>query len=442
MKARRNGFTSIAAVPIFGAAALIVLALVAVIGSAQAAPSTKGFTAEVRLTDATTSPNTFTLTLKNISRNNVVGSANFTAPLNFTVAADTQAVSSSGNRPWTVTSDGTTGLVKFRANSSADALKPSEFVRAIVSGVTIPSGCSVAAWTVEAKQSNDFSGQPGNAIQPDLAASDLVPLGSFAVGPDIVTVKGDQTIPAIETLKPPFAWTATAKDTCGNNKPNYSGASATLIPTGLTNATYDPTSGLELAWVNGVGTVSFTPKVTETGNRLKVTDTVTGVNASSKSGSSDFFDVTDTICVPGQVDPCEWKGGQGNGIIAHSNSPTAGANLGIGFNSSLSSPPRASFTCNGGSNGLLGGAVVNINPRGFTAPFDVDLTYKKSISGNGPASSFVFCDSHDGTIWTTTPTCTSPLTDTPCIKTQKRVTGGDLLIVLTVTQADPWGGAR
>ena len=145
--------------------------------------------------------------------------------------------------------------------------------------------------------------------------------------------------------------------------------------------------------------------------------------------------------MPGQTLPCEWKGGKNDGIIAHSDSPPPNANLGIGFNSSLSSPPRANFSCDGGSD-ALGEAVVNINPRGFTSPFDVSITYKKSISGNGAASGFVFCVSHDGTKWDTAPECTSPLTLTPCIKTQKRVTGGDLLFVLTVTQADPWGGAR
>jgi hypothetical protein len=436
----RGTRSTIAVVTTLVVAALMLTALVAVIGSAQAASQTKVFASEVRLTDATTSLNTFTLTLKNVSRNNVVGSANFTAPTGFAVPTATQSVTSSGNGSWTVTSGGSR-VVEFRAGSSGDTLKPGEFVRASVSNVTIPTGCTVAAWTVEAKQSNDFSGQPGNAIQPDLAASDLVPLGSFAVSPEILTVKGGQSIPAIETDKA-FKWTATAKDTCGLTKSNYAGTTAALTPTGLTSATYAPTSGL--TWVNGVGTVDFTPTVTETGNRLKVSDTVTKVNASSTSGTGiDFFDVTDTICVPGQSDPCEWKGGKNDGITAHTDPLETGENLGIGFNSSLSSPPRASFTCNGGST-PLGEAVVNINPRGFTAPFDVDLTYKKSISGNGPASSFVFCDSHDGTTdpWTATLPCTSPLTVTPCIKTQKRITGGDLLVVLTVTQADPWTAGR
>lgn len=450
MKVRGTPSTS-AAVSTLVAAALLITALVAVIGSAQAAPQTKVFASEVRLTNAVTlGLKTFTLTLKNVSKNNTVGSANFTAPPNFAVDAATQSATSSGNGLWTVTSDGSR-LVTFRADSSAAALKSGQFVQAVVSVAEIPSGCTDAAWTTEAKQSNDFSSSAGNAIQLDVVASDLTPLGSFAVGPPIVTVKGSppQTIPAIET-KDPFTWSAAAKDTCGQDKPNYSGSSAILTPTGLTDATYVPQPGppdTGLTWVSGVGTVTFTPKVTETGNRLKVTDSITNVNASSTStvAAGGFFDVTDTICVPGQTERCEWTGGKKNGIIAHADAPTnAGANLGIGFNSNISSPPRANFTCNGASDGLLDDAVVNINPRGFTLPFDVDITYKKSISGNGPASSFVFCDSHDGTEWSGTPTpaCTSPLTVTPCIKTQKRTSGGDLLFVLTFTQADPWGGAR
>ena len=75
------------------------------------------------------------------------------------------------------------GVVKFRATSSAVALKPGESVSAVVTVVTIPSGCVDATWTIEAKQSNDFSGQPGNDFQPELAASDLVPLGSFDIDP-------------------------------------------------------------------------------------------------------------------------------------------------------------------------------------------------------------------------------------------------------------------
>ena len=54
MKARRNGFASGVAVPTLGAAALIILALVAVIGSAQAAPAKKFYNATVDVQNTST----------------------------------------------------------------------------------------------------------------------------------------------------------------------------------------------------------------------------------------------------------------------------------------------------------------------------------------------------------------------------------------------------
>jgi hypothetical protein len=432
MKVRRTGSTTIAALVTGGACALL---LVAVIGSAQAAPSTKVYDASVHLTNAPTSGSTFTLKLTNETKSKqVLGSANFTAPPNFTVPTASQTFTTIDGHSWTVASGGS-AVVTFRAASGGDALNPGESVSASVSTV-IPSSCTPqpgdggtsALWTTEAKQSNDFSGQPGNDAQINPQASDLQPLGSFSVAP-IQTIKDGQTIPAVYTDKP-YTSTTTAYDTCGNVKTNYSGA--TLTHTFLTGASFTPSTGL--SWSNGLGTVTFTPIVTETGNNLTVTDAGTAVTATSND-----FDVSDTLCTPGQTEPCEWKTKSG-GIIAHSDPPPAGANLGIGFNSSTSSPPRANFSCDGGST-PVGDSVVNINPRGYpSAPFTVSLTYKKSVSGNGPASSFVFCVSEDGSQWSTAPSCTDPVTTTPCVQTQKRVTGGDLLIVLNVSQGDPWGG--
>ena len=53
MNARRNGFTSRGAIATIGAAALVLAALVAVIGSAQAAPSTKIYDATVHVAERT-----------------------------------------------------------------------------------------------------------------------------------------------------------------------------------------------------------------------------------------------------------------------------------------------------------------------------------------------------------------------------------------------------
>jgi len=421
----------------FGVAALVLAALVTVIGQAQAAPSTKNYDAFVRLTNAagTNGSSTFTLKLTNETKSKqVIGSANFTAPPNFTVPTSSQPITTADGHSWSVASDGS-AVVKLRAASGGVALNPGESVSASVTATVPGAGsCTSAFWTTQAKQSNDFSGQPGNDATMNPQASDLQPLGSFAIAA-IQTIKDGQTIPAIYTNQP-YVSTTTAKDTCGNVKTNYTGA--TRSQTFLTGASFTPSSGL--SWSNGVGTVTITPIVTETANNITLTDPTTAVTA-----TSNFFDVTDTLCTPADTVPCEWKGGKNSGIIAHSDPPPANANLGIGFNSTLSSTPRASFSCDGGTT-PVGDAVVNINPRGYTTgvPFTVSLTYKKSISGNGSANAFVVCVSDDGSTgsWTTAPACTSPVTATPCVQTQKRVTGGDLLIVLYVTQGDPWGGIK
>ena len=411
MKVRRTGFTAVAA-------ALTVAALVAVIGAAQAAPSGKSYTANVRLTAAGGSH--FTLTLKNdMKSKQPLGSANFTAPAGFSVPSSSQSVTQGGNT-WTVASDGSR-VITFRPSTSGDALLPNESLSASVN-VTVPGSCSSALWQVQAKQSNDFSGQPGNDFLVNLETSDLIPLGSFVIAP-IQTVKDGQTIPAILT-EVAHPSSTTAKDTCGLTKTNYAGAVRTQ--TFLTQATFLPTSGL--SWTNGIGTLSITPEWTETGNELIVTDPTTGI-----SDTSDPFDTTDKLCTPSET-VCEWEDEDKN-IKANSSPPPTGANLGIGFNSLLP------FDC-AGEDDPIGGSIVNINPRGFTLPYTISLTYQKSATGNGSPSTFDVCLSKEnGAADWDEPlsACESPAV-APCIQDRKRVNGGDLLVVLFLSPTDPWGG--
>jgi hypothetical protein len=410
MKVRRAGLATVGA-------ALSLAALVAVIGAAQAAPSGKSYTANVRLTAAGGSH--FTLALKNdLKSKQPLGSANFTAPVGFSVPSSSQSITQGGNT-WTVASDGSR-VVTFRPSTSDDALLPNESLSASVN-VTVPGSCSSALWQVQAKQSNDFSGQPGNDFLVNSATSDLIPLGSFAIAP-IQTVKDEQTIPAILT-EVPHPSSTTAKDTCGNTKTNYTGAVRTQ--TFLTQATFSPTSGLN--WTNGIGTLSITPEWTETGNELKVTDPTTGI-----SDTSDPFDTTDKLCTPSETS-CQWED-EGKKILAETDPPLPGANIGIGFNSLLP------FECAGG-NEPIGDSIVNINPRGYTAPYTVSLTYDKSATGNGPASSFDVCLSKDnGDTWDTALSECPSSPEEACILERKRVTGGDLLVVLFLFPGDPWGG--
>ena len=406
MRFRRTGLAT-------AGAALGLVALVAVV-AAQAAPQQKTFSATVRVVDGDVSAThaTLRLILTNKTRSQTLGSANFTAPEGITVGA----VVRNADRPGWTASRLSDRVVAFR--STSNALPNGQSVSADVSVTISQSTCGSATWMAQGKQSNDFSGT-GNDFQFDPQGSDLTPLGRFDVAPPIETEKGGQVIPALET-NTSFEWTATAYDLCGDLKPTYTGAS--LTRTFLTGADFDPTGGQTLAWDQGVGTVTFTPTLTETGNRLTVTDTLTGVTE-----SSNFFDVSDTLCVPGP-DPCVW---QKDKIKADAAAPTGNANLGIGFNELLN------FECNNTSE-PLGGAVVNINPRGYEEPFTVSITYSKPFP-NGPASQFVVCftDEDDGTGWSEMPACpASP----PCVLEQKKTTGGELLFVLQLTQDDPWTG--
>jgi len=428
MKARRNGFVSGAAVPTIGAAALVLATLVAVIGSAQAAPSQKKFGATVAVTggQVTSTSAKLKLTLTNDpTARQTLASANFTPPVGVTFPTPPPPVVGLSRSGWTVAVVG--GVVEFR--STSNALGKGESVSADVLVDIDQSSCTNATWSVGAKQSNDFSGS-GNDFEFNPALSDLVALGRFDIA-TIETVTDDgQLVPAILTGQAKVS-TTTAYDICGWNKMTYSGAtrSATL----LTGASYSPTTGL--TWSNGVGTVAITPAVTETDNLLTVTDGTSGV-----TDTSNFFDTTDRLCTSRDTEPCEWSDNAGK-LKVNSTPPPEDASLGIGFNSSLS------FSCGDASATVGDTPLVNINPRYEATAVEaiaVTLTYKKSATGNGSASSFDVCfRKDDATTWSVLSKCAStspPPTAAPCFISRKRVTGGDLEVVLWIETDDPWTG--
>jgi len=429
----------------FASAGLVVLGVIAA-ASAQAAGNTKPYVANVRLENAS-DPNTFRLTLTNDPKaSQSLGSANFTLPANFTAPDGTGAVSNVG-AGFNVTV--VNNVVQFRATSSSTALGKSGTVSADVT-VTIPGAaqCTTAAWTVEAKQSNDFSGQPGNAMT--LGPSDLTPLGSFSIA-QIGTV-ADALFPTVLTTASPdfapFGFNTTALDTCGHVKTTYSGAS--LNYSFLTNATFFSVSANKnvttstygsTAWSNGVADVNVSPVLTETPNSLTVTDPTTAITA-----TSNVFDVVDLACTS-QSAQCVWQNTTKK-ITATTPPPgQTGSSIGIGFNDNIA----GTFSC-GGRTTAIGGSIMNFSPHDLPAgqtTYVVTLTFTKQASGNGPASGFVVClvDSMPTTSgdWNVSPTpdcaTVSPATsNAPCVISKKRVSGGLLQIVLFLAQGDPWGG--
>jgi hypothetical protein len=418
------------------------LAVVGIVASAQAGTSTKVFEAEVHVTTAAApDPNTFTLTLTNDkSSQQALGSANFTAPGGIAVPASTQKITLPSGRHWTVASDGGS-IVTFRADTNGDGLVPTESISADVT-VTIPTTCSPAGpalWKVDAKQSNDFSGQPGNGfVKSTKIPSPLTPLARFAFDPPIGTASGTTPsffVPQIKTKAFDADGTTIvvkAYDTCGALDADYSGATirpTPANPTRLDTATFDPSSGL--SWDGaGTGTVVLTPDTVESNDTLTVTDGQTGIKK-----QSDAFDVVERICA-GANSACTWSNGRGT-INANSTLPdgTSSPSLGLGFR-------KLTPTCSGASGLSIKGDAIDISPH-HVAAYQVTLTYSKSETGNGPASGFVFCISDDDSFsFHSIGACpaTPPTPPLACVVSQKRVTNGALEFVLSLPPGDPWGG--
>jgi hypothetical protein len=461
MNARRNGFASRGAVATIGAAALVLAALVAVIGSAQAAPSKKNYGATVDLAaawtppiaPATTNSATLRLTLSNDQKSNqTLGSANFVAPAGVAVTSvvlqppplppDPPAATTS--RPgWTATRTADGKVVQFRSTSNALTAGAGLYADVIVS--VDATACGDATWTIYVKQSNDFSGA-GNDFSPGTSVN-ARPLGSFEIAQIETVDPRDQTIqvPQILTNENEVVL-VTAKDICGDVYTNYG---TSLGSTAVFDAEpNDPprlvdAGTLAIDWDDGIGSTTLNPKVVETGDTLVITDTLTALNQ-KVSDTSNTFHVVQELCTS-LDDTCVLDNGKirvfGDGPSENQNSNAPDPSLGFGFGS----PTTLNFTCPGDGSptpDAIGGAVVNINPLDYpnNEPIWITVIYKKSDTGNGPATSFLVCKSiNNGQSWS------QPLSEcantpvAPCVK-RKRVTGGDLSVEYFIRPADPWTG--
>jgi hypothetical protein len=411
------------------AAVLAVTIPMIVMASAQAANSTKPYQANVRQTLDT--PGSFHITITNDPRaQQTLASANVTPPAGFGLGSVSNIVSTGG--AFNVSVNGTTNILEFRAASGG--LAKGQSVSADVT-VTLPSAChdglNPAAWHVDARQSNDFSGTPGNFMNLD-PASDLTPLGSFIVDPIQTPVpNGASTLDVPQILvNQPAPLRVTALDTCGGPDSDYNAgafSAKTLDPLRLVDATFaGPT------WAGSsprIGSGSVTPVNVEASDVIVINDAATGISADSNA-----FDVVEKICaVAGTV--CTWTNKRGN-ITAKSTVPgdSGGtASLGLGFR-----PLSATCTTPNGDVPSFGDGV-QINPLHYTGDFAVILTYAKSLTGSGPASGFNYCISKDnGLHWTYVVRCgTTPVAN--CVDI-RRVTGGALQITLYLKANDPFGG--
>ncbi|HJU37117.1 MAG TPA: hypothetical protein VJ716_06855 [Gaiellaceae bacterium] len=416
----------------FGGAAGVLMAVVVAIAlaaaTAEATPN-KPYTANVHQTLNT--PGSFTLTLTNDPHaSQSLGSANFTAPAGFVLGAVTGKGGTDASG-FNVTVSG--NVVQFRAISSQTALGKGATVSADVTVTGGITGCTSATWGVEAKQSNDFSGTPGNDLT--LGTSDLTPLGSYDFGP----VESVQTAPDSSRIHVPqilvnqaTSFDITALDTCGNVDADYTGG-AFVLGTGLANATFSA-----LNWSGGSVTASLTPKTVEVGDQFSIQDVPSGISANSVStGGKTTFDVVQTICA-GEGASCTWADPNGKSpITARSTVPgdsNGHASLGLGYK-----PFKDGVTC--GSASPVGDSIY-IDPFQYTGPFTIVLTYAKSLAPKGPASGLITCKSTDPAETNWSPTLIPPCGNTPVAPCADaaNIQGGALQVTLHLDPNDPHTG--
>lgn len=467
----RGTRSTIAVVTTLVTAALILTALVAVIGSAQAAPTKKVYDATVRVTPAT-SPAEASATLRLTLTNNnastqTLGSANFTAPTGVKVTSvilQTTTPPTTTNRTgWTAQVQANGAYVAFRSTSNALPKTASVYADVVVdiSKTTAPT-CGDATWTAAAKQSNDFSGT-GNDFTVG-SSTNLRALGSLTIAdigttvPDPDGVADPVFVPQVAIADPdgPAAVNVAAFDVCGAPYPKYGvsstfGAGATVVRTGvppdpprLVHATIPA-----IAWSNatigptvGTGSTTLDPAAgeAETGDKLVLDDQFTDI-----TGGSNIFDVVEKICTIFD-DTCHWNNGN-NKIRVDAAPPTdADASLGIGF------IDDESFSCAGGTS-ALGGELIYINPRDYPATTEgqsVAITYDKTVPGtSGNVANFGSCISKDnGDSWTAISDCAhSPPVPAdaavvPCIQSRDRVQGNLVLTLFLNPNTDPLHGGR
>ena len=189
MNARRNGFASRGAIATIGAAALVLAALVAVIGSAQAAPLDE----ELRRHRSTSPMRGRGETLT------IAVSATLRIKLKTKRGASRRSARRSSRRPPASRSasdlscrpDREHGLDRrVRGTASSRSARPSanrahaRTKRLGGCGRRHSAGCTDATWTTRAKQSNDFSGNPGTTSPATTRSRISRPLGSFDIDRD------------------------------------------------------------------------------------------------------------------------------------------------------------------------------------------------------------------------------------------------------------------
>lgn len=412
LRRSRSSLLPIRVLAVLGGSAALA---VGVIGAAVAAPGTKAFDAGI----VQSAQEAYAFQLQNLSTTQTIGSANVTLPGAFTDVSVEAPVTPVG-KTWTSRINDA-GVIELRADSSKSALAPGEQLTLEI-GATAPCGTGYRVQT-EVKQSNNFSGPPGNNVAgPSVLLLDVVgPAATFAFG----------TIGSPQVVGTPFTVSVTAQDACAQDARYYTGEP---VLSGLDTAPNGTTPGFALSsFVDGVAEASATAAIAQFEATLIATD-----EAAEIEGSSDDFNVVTKLCEPGAHGPCVASDGVGTTISAPS--PPLGASL------ELSLLRRGEpFAC-GGTTAPAIGSLGNIAPdnyveAGHADPIPVTVSWTLPTgSGNPTVCLSMDKELTESTVFEPVSKCgRTPVA--PCEFSRTR-SGDRLEVVLLIEPVDPWVGGR
>ena len=338
---------------------------VSAIGGAGAATSTKAYFAEIDQI----AQNSYTFVLTNHETSTqTLGSANVSVPSGFSDVSVPPFATADAGKTWTsVLKD---GVIELRAATTKSALAPRQSVSVTITG-TAGCGGSPYTWATRVKQSNSFSGLPGNDFvgnQPSVSV----------IGPPSAFVF--DAIASPQVVDASFDVSVTAEDACENAAVFYTGdatISGLADATDGTKPTYDT-----LSFTSGDGTASGS--VTAVQSELLAT--LTATNGAATGPASNEFDVVDAYCDT-SVRSCHASHDDGTRVFAPVPPPGAVTKL------SLSGPGK-SFTCGGRTYANIGSHVTvdPEYPEGETAPIQIVIEWSLATA---PPGSRVICMTKD-----------------------------------------------
>jgi len=373
--------TGALAISLIGAVAL--MATLVFVPGAGAAPEQKTYTAVVSPDVSAGQTIPFTITIVNTTKTQQIGSSNLSAPSSFSLISAVSLIPGGG----TATIAGSTGGTVQLRNLAI----PPGGTRTATFTAEVPCATGPYNWSIITKQSNNFSGPPGNNfILTPPPASDLLTNVSGQCSVRWLTQPSDAKTSTSITNTPydaafgptggPFIQTevrsAQYADTT-TTRVSFSSDEITLEigdnPGGLP-ATLQGTTSADAQ--NGVATFTPGPEITQPGPNY----TLLATNPIMVSGESTPFDVSDAVCEA----PCTTRetsaGGTRARVTSNSQGGFVAASVGV----------VVEVTCP--SNPSPNGQVVSVFPLGVsgTSTMLIETTFSQAILDR-PASQVRAC---------------------------------------------------